>query len=226
VTCPLPIAVLSAGTERSSSSFSSSVTGGTKLTYADLGGAGWGMEASHRPTFAAPVAAFHSLSDVNPAASFPPAASAGLQGTSLSRAITGCFAGLDACNLSCDALSNALHSLIKLSSLLSLSRIGTQRSTHGSMNTSYISSLLSYGTVTICPLDLNRICKYILRLNMPVLLMQQILPCIAISATCSCHVASQPHVAAMLPVKIYMGGRYRLQPSWWRLGCSAAHSSQ
>ena len=45
----------SAGTERSSSSFSSSVTGGAKLTYADLGGAGWGMEASHRPTFAAPV---------------------------------------------------------------------------------------------------------------------------------------------------------------------------
>jgi len=113
---------------------------------------------------------------------------------------------LDACNLSCDALSNALHSLIKLSSLLSLSRIGTQRSTHGSMNTSYISSLLSYGTVTICPLDLNRICKYILRLNMPVLLMQQILPCIAISATCSCHVASQPHVAAMLPVDQYIYG--------------------
>ncbi|KAL0041632.1 hypothetical protein WJX79_010152 [Trebouxia sp. C0005] len=72
------------GTERSSSSFSSSVTGGTKLTYADLGGAGWGTEASHRPTFAAPVAAFHSLSDVNPAASFPPAASAGLQGTEYS----------------------------------------------------------------------------------------------------------------------------------------------
>ncbi|DBB08447.1 TPA: hypothetical protein ACH3X3_15276 [Trebouxia sp. C0006] len=72
------------GTERSSSSFSSSVTGGTKLTYADLGGAGWGMEASHRPTFAAPVAPFLSLSDANPAASFPPAASAGLQGTEYS----------------------------------------------------------------------------------------------------------------------------------------------
>ncbi len=83
VICHLPVSILSAGTERSSSSFSSSVTGGTKLTYADLGGAGWGMEASHRPTFAAPVAAFHSLSDVNPAASFPPAASAGLQGTAL-----------------------------------------------------------------------------------------------------------------------------------------------
>ena len=85
-TVNLPIAFLSAGTERSSSSFSGSVTGGTKLTYADLGGAGWGMEASHRPTFAAPVAAFHSLSDVNPAASFPPAASAGLQGTALTHA--------------------------------------------------------------------------------------------------------------------------------------------
>lgn len=70
-----------AGTERSSSSFSSSVTGGTRLTYADLGGAGWGMEAGHRPTFAAPITAFHSHADLNPAASFPPAGPVAAQGT-------------------------------------------------------------------------------------------------------------------------------------------------
>lgn len=79
----VPMSVLPVGTERSSSSFSSSVTGGIKLTYADLGGAGWGMEASHCPTFAAPVGAFHTHSDVNPAASFPPAGGAGAQGTLL-----------------------------------------------------------------------------------------------------------------------------------------------
>jgi len=102
----LPIAILSAGTERSSSSFSSSVTGGTKLTYADLGGAGWGMEASHRPTFAAPVAAFHSLSDVNPAASFPPAASAGLQGIALNPFRPWCVQLVEQCVVQCTSQSN------------------------------------------------------------------------------------------------------------------------
>ncbi|KAL3163087.1 hypothetical protein ABBQ32_009505 [Trebouxia sp. C0010 RCD-2024] len=59
------------GTERSSSSsFSSSVTAGTKLTYADLGGAGWGMEASHRSTFAPPIAAFRATADPDPTAAF------------------------------------------------------------------------------------------------------------------------------------------------------------
>ena len=44
------------------------------------------------------------------------------------------------------------------------------------MNTSYIDFLLSCDTVTVCLLDLNRIGKYALLLNMPVLLMLQSLP--------------------------------------------------
>ena len=68
------------GTERSGSSFSSSIAGGTKLTYADLGGAGWGMEASHRPTFAGPVAAFHAAADSDSTATFQPAIGVGSQG--------------------------------------------------------------------------------------------------------------------------------------------------